>query len=360
MNSTLSYTHLEDLLPAWRAEVAPLLPQAGKVGIVLGKATAPDDLGATRFLVEQLTPHCLAWLQAQGYWPNAEADINRVQQEVQSAVQQLPLTPAAVVEETEIPPHRWAYPAAVGAGLGALLTAPLTWLSLGDRQIGLLIGAVAGAFALVSLLAFLAQRPRLYSIVQMAVLAGTGILAIGGLWQIIRGKSWGMLRSSLYLAALWGVMILLRPRRRVLSATERQLREQALFQEQLAHGTDLVLAFAWSHPDRVGDIESAPVSTAPLAPAICHLLSDLHVEVASGRDLHDLQDSVEALFQQFHDDGYEWRTIPQGTEFDETLRAEFDTYGLVKPGEPIFTRRAALRRQGQLLQKGELRRVRSG
>ena len=104
----------------------------------------------------------------------------------------------------------------------------------------------------------------------------------------------------------------------------------------------------------------APVSTAPLAPAICHLLSDLHVEVASGRDLHDLQDSVEALFQQFHDDGYEWRTIPQGTEFDETLRAEFDTYGLVKPGEPIFTRRAALRRQGQLLQKGELRRVRSG
>jgi hypothetical protein len=87
-------------------------------------------------------------------------------------------------------------------------------------------------------------------------------------------------------------------------------------------------------------------------------LADLHAQLAGSTGTpDDLRDSVDELLQRFEDDGYEWQSVEDRTPFDETMREDFDTFGLIQAGQPVRTRRAALRHKGRLVRKGELRRV---
>jgi hypothetical protein len=95
-----------------------------------------------------------------------------------------------------------------------------------------------------------------------------------------------------------------------------------------------------------------------LGGSVCQSLSDLHVQVASDHVApEDLRDSVDELFQRLQDDGYRWKSLPRGTPFTDELLHEFNTFGLINPGEPVRTRRPALFHREQLIHKGELRRV---
>jgi hypothetical protein len=87
------------------------------------------------------------------------------------------------------------------------------------------------------------------------------------------------------------------------------------------------------------------------------VLADLHAQLKPGSSTpEDLRDSVEALFQRFEEDGYKWKAIAADAPFDEAMTEDFETIGVITPGQPVRTRRPAIRYRGQLVRKGELRR----
>src|SRR5205823_2997838 len=126
----------------------------------------------------------------------------------------------------------------------------------------------------------------------------------------------------------------------------------------LGHVADLVLAWCWAHPGRLPAAPQAPPEQSPRLPALfCAALADLRHQLASGGTPADLRDSVEEVLQRFEEGGYEWKAIAANTPFDEAMKEDFDTFGVIAPGQPVSTRRAALRHRGELVRKGELRRA---
>jgi hypothetical protein len=358
---------IEDVLPAWRCHIAPTLakgldalarpPERREVRIGPAEAVvlAPDARAELR---ERVVPECIEWLGQQGCWLNPAADPARVRAEVQSAVSQLPAPPKEADEAVEVPPHAWALPAALGAALGALALSPLTWLWLENRQVGLLAGGVLGAYALVRGLASLSARPRLRAVLKAAlVTAGTPWLAVG-VWRAVRGRPAGLLRDALCLAGAWLLLSSVRPRRATPGPAERAAALRARLERQLSSGADLVLAFCWSHPDRLPRPEQAQAQAGgPLSRPVYAALADLQAELAGGGPPDDLRDSLRELFQRFEEDGYAWKSVPPGAAYDEAMGEEFDALGLLRPGQAVRTRRAALRHRGRVVHKGELRRA---
>jgi hypothetical protein len=280
-----------------------------------------------------------------------------VRSEIQSAV----LRQAAPADESDevvgIPPHAWALPAAVGALLGSLALSPLTWLWLENRQLGLLVGGAGGAFALIRGLAYLAVRPQLQAVLQKATaVAGTGLLA-GGLWRAARGQSTGWARGALYLAGAWLLLAAVRPRRASAALPESIAQSRPRVERQLCDGANWILAFAWSHPDRLQPPEKGSGEAAPqCAGFVYNALTDLHTELDAGRDGETLRETVRELFQRLQEDGYAWDSVPRGAAFDEAMKEAFDTIGRIQSGQSVRMRRAALRHWGRVIHKGELRR----
>ena len=95
------FHRFEDALPAWRAHARALATS----GATAGRAALPrprDGGGIGRAAVagpgttgpgsrphDRIASACLTWLAEQGCWPNQEADMPRVEAEVQAAVYQL-------------------------------------------------------------------------------------------------------------------------------------------------------------------------------------------------------------------------------------------------------------------------------
>jgi hypothetical protein len=357
---------IEDVLPAWRRHIAPTLakgldalarpPERGevRVGPAEAAAPAPDPRAELR---ERVVPACIEWLGQQGHWLNPAADLARVRAEVQSAVSQLPAPAEGAAEAVEVPPHAWALPAALGAALGALALSPLTWLWLENRQVGLLVGGVLGAYALVRGLAALAARPRLRAVLNAALATAGAAGLAAGVWRAVRGRPAGLLRDALCLAGAWLLLASVRPRRAAPAPAERAALRVRL-ERQLSSGADLVLAFCWSHPDRLPCPEQAVAQAGgPLAQPAYAALAELHAELAGGGPPDGLCDGLRELFQRLEEDGFEWKSVPRGAAYDEAMREEFDALGLIRPGQAVRTRRAALRHRGRVVHKGELRRA---
>jgi hypothetical protein len=369
---------LEDLTPDWRKHVQSLLDRGAEEVSKALAAVLPDrvdarspDLiarltqtvqeGARRFAGSQLLPACLDWLQAGEHWPHRDANRQRVIAEITSALEKLPpFRPVLPAPTYTLSPWGWLIPAGGGAALGALLLTPLSLLLLGNRELGLFAGAVAGSLLLVALLAFLATRPRLLAAVRSTLaVAGSASLA-GGVWQVARGRSAGWLKASGYLLAGWLLSLTVRPRLQLPTRSEALDALQGQIRAFLEHGADLVLAWCWAHPERLPPQLAPAAVAADLPEPVCEALLALRQSLPAGAaELHDLQDAATALLQRVQEQGYEWKSVARGTPYDEDMARSFDQFALVGGGQPVETLRPALVRHGQVIRRGLLRRVRA-
>ena len=336
----------EDLLPAWQT-YARALGEA--------PATASPPSGASespRLINARIASACPAWLAQQGAWPNNDVDMEVVATDIRAALLRLAGPVAPEAEDAVLDAKALALPAAVGSALGALALAPLTLLWFDNRAIGLTLGGVLGAFLVVRVIGALFDRPDILAKAQRATALAGGGIAINGVWRAIRGLTPGLMKSAAWLVAVPFLLTLVKrtagPR---LSTSAERARKLAMIDRTAA----LTLALSWSHPAR---LPPAPKPTAAQLPEpIWDALVRLKADLARNSSIDDMRDSCEDLFQRCQEAGFDWKTAPPGAPYDDAMAEAFDTFGLIAPGQPIRTSRAALTRNGEVVRRGEVRRV---
>jgi hypothetical protein len=340
------FHRLEDAYPFWRAQAR-----------LLARTEPAAASEAARLPFQRIAAACLDWMTTEECWPNHAADMPAVAAEIEAAMRHL-VTPlpytAAPAAAMETRPAAWAMPAATGSGLGALLMSPLTFLWFDNRLIGLFAGGVLGAFLAVRGIAALLDRPRLMGLIRTAApLSGSGMV-IGGVWRAIRGQSFGMFRSGLLLAAAPLVLSVLQPRPAQAAPRDDSARREAEF----AQAADIALAVAWTHPDRFPPVIDCPRTEPDTLPRpVIVALSQLQGDLTRGGSNDDIRESCDELLQRLEEAGYEWKSVAKGTQYEPGMAALYDVFGTVQPGQPVRTQRAAVTRHGQVMHRGELRRI---
>jgi hypothetical protein len=346
--------HLQQTVQTLETELSRLLAAEGETPEVrLARASLAAEREA-RDAAGRLATDCVGWLHERKLWAD-ESPGEWVGRELDAALQHLPPLPLYLPPPTPVMPTRsWVVAAAVGALAGMALLTPFSLLLFGERDLGLGVGGILGAAALVGLVGALAHSPSVRSVVaQVLTLAAAGSL-LGGVWAYWRKGSTGWLRGSLGLGAAALLLLLTRPKMR--SAVDPvQLRKTLL--AHLEHTADLVLAWCWAHPARVPAEPPAPPAKAALPGAVCDALAELYTDLAADSPPEALREMVEVLFQQFEAQGYVWTAVQAGTPFEEVMRERFEVLGRPAPGQPVRTRRAALCVGDKVERKGELRRV---
>jgi hypothetical protein len=358
---------LEDLRGDWQARCAPCIKEAVHAaetqlsGLLADDGEAPE-VRISRSLVTaeqearaaaaRLQADCPEWLRERKLWPD-ESPGDWVARELEAALQHLPPVPLYLPPPAPVMPTRsWAIAAAVGALAGMALMTPFSLLLFGQRELGLGVGSILGAAALVALVGALARSPQVRSVVAQVLALSTAGTLLGGIWAYWRKGSTGWLRGSAGLGAASLLLLLTRPRMQ--SAVDPLQLRKAL-KAHLEHAADLVLAWCWAHPVRVPAEPPAPAAGATLPGPVCDTLAELYTDLEGGCSPADLRKMVKVLFQQFADHGYVWTAVRAGTPFEEAMREQFDVLGGPAPGEPVRTRRASLRVGEKVERKGELR-----
>jgi hypothetical protein len=373
-----SLHRLEDLAPDWQKHAAGLiepalpdlvrklsaeLPEPVPVQSpeVLAKLAEAARQSARHFCEGQLLPACLAWLQANQHWPHREANMQRVRAELAAALEKLPkLQPVLPAPTSTLSPWGWVLPAGGGAALGALLLTPLSLLLLANREVGLFVGSVLGALGTVALLALLATRPRLLAAVRTSLATAGAATLAGGVWQAVRGRSYGWLKASGYFLAAWLLVLTVRPRHQLPTRGECAASLTEQLRALLQHDADLILGWCWSHPERLPPSPVNTVVTAALPEPVCTALASLRSALAApDAPPEELQDAANALLQRVEEQGYEWKTIERGTPYMEGMAQTFDQFALISVGQPVETLQPAIVRHGEVIQRGVLRRLRA-
>jgi hypothetical protein len=369
---------LEDVTPEWRAyfaaklaataresirlRVAALLPERVDVADpVLARKINDAIRDARRDSVrESVVPACLGWLRDHGYWRSAEGRETRALNEIGGNVDGLAEVelrlPAPVLK---VQNSAWVVPAAVGAALGAIALALLSNLVGGGREIGLFVGGVLGAAGLVALVGAAASMPDVTRGLETG-LKWVGFIALPlGFWRGIRGRPTGLLRAAVYTVASWLLLGTVRPRTVLPSRAEVLAALDDQLGGVLIHDADLVLAWCWAHPDRLGITTTATPAAEPLSSSICDALGTLRaILVDKSSDPEDISAAAEALLQRVHEDGYEWRSVASGSPYDAAVGCLFAKYGMIEVGQPVETLKPAIVRNGVAVQQGVVRRVR--
>jgi hypothetical protein len=346
------FHRLEDAIPAWRAKarlIAEAEPRPGR-----NAAPSPVPRAADTLPYQRIASACLAWMTERGCWPNQAADKTRVTNEIEAALRTLVPASPPPRQSGDVRGSAWAVTGAVGSAIGALLVSPLTFLWFDNRLIGLFLGGTLGAFLAIRGVSALLERPRLVAVVRSAATLSSGGVVMGGVWRAIRGEALGLGRSVLWLMAVPLVLSVLQPRP---AGDAAPVRDDAARKADLARAADMALAVAWAHPERL----AAPPGTRPKAdrlprPVIV-ALSQLQADIARAGSDRDVRDSCDDLMQRLQESGYEWKSVAKGTPYEPEMAGLFEVFGIIPPGAPVRTQRTAMIRDGEVVHKGELRRV---
>ena len=303
-----------------------------------------------------LINECIDWLVENEYWKNNDYDKNTVIDETHSSLSRLARLIPTVIKPTEINGRTLALSVAACSAFGALLCSAIGLMIPGASAVGIFVGGAAGAYFSTRAFEMARHKPKFAEYVRLAfTISGITLVSRAG-WQTLRGSISGGISSAAGSALLWGLAVLLRP---VQSHETIQVIPKELTLERLTWESNLALCLLWSCPDRL-PLNSAPISDKHeimLAGPICAALSDLRNDLEANATPQDLRHGLECLFQRFEEDGYEWQFIADGTSFEENMANMFDTFGTIKPGEPIKSRQAATLYRGKLIRRGELRRA---
>jgi hypothetical protein len=366
---------LEDIAPRWRDYFAANLagPEADRVrcrveGVLTERVDPRDPTQvdriaevvrdeARRCALEMTLPAALDWLRDRQDW-EGEVSGSRVLHELAGIREGLaPFEPALPVPDVRVEPTAWILPAAAGAAIGALALTPLSLLLLNSREVGLFAGGVLGAAGLVGLIALLLSRPGLASGLKWAGRVGVPV----ALWAGVRGRPIGWLRAAGSTLGAWFLLGTVRPRAALPTRAEVLDPLDPQVRRLLIHDADLVLAWCWAHPDRLGRRDGPPGDEVPpLAGAVFRALRDVRAVVrdpASTRD--DFADAAEALLQRLEDVGYRWIEVERGTPYDESMESCFRKFAMIAIGQPVEMLQPALGKDGIVVEPGMLRRVRS-
>ena len=371
MNSS---ERLEDLLPAWRkactfavsAGAAAIADAATKVlppQVDLGNAgqrlaiTDAVESGVRSVAADTLLPDCLTWLAGQGdavkNAPVVAVDIGRALR-----LWSLSVTPFLPLATQRVPDVSLAFTALAGAVLGCLALTPLSLLLLGQRELGLLLGGAAGAAAAVGLVSWLSHRSEVLDTLQKVVGTAGLIAALGGVVNVFRGRSLGLLKTAGWIFGCWLVLVVARPR--ITGPSRGSCREALVPQVEriLAHATDLVLALCWSHPERAARAAGVAAIDRPadLPESLVVSLGVLNaVFEGEATSTKHVQGAVRAVLQQVRKLGYEWQSVPTGTPYATALDERFECFDEVTLGQPVETLEPAVVCEGKVKQRGKLR-----
>ena len=372
------FDRLEDVTPKWRAYFEDKLAQAEQEEVRLGiESILPErvDVGdlvqteriamavrdASRSRVrDSVVPTCLSWLRENGYWAEGEVRETRALHEIKGALDGLtPFEPRLPPPVATVKNLSWAIPAAAGAAIGSIAMTPLSFLLFNSREIGLFAGGISGAAGLVALVGILAAKPEIVGTLETG-LKWVGFIALPvGLWRGLRGRPTGWIRAALYTLASWLLLGTVRPRTVLPSRAEVLAALDEQVKSLLLQDADLVLAWFWAHPDRIGPSHQSPAPTADLTGSVCDALGTLRATLADrSSKAEDLADAAEALLQRVHEEGYEWKSIAHGTPYDTAMGSFFSKYGMIDVGQPVETLKPAIVRNGVAVQHGVVRRLR--
>lgn len=264
-----------------------------------------------------------------------------------------PLVLPAPETKSEVPPVRIATGAALGALAGMALMPFVTWFMLDNRPSGVFIGAPGGALLGVALTLGLANSRALL----LSLSALLGLSAAGEVVKLLGGRpfraGWGRLRSdkgsftALLLAPLLALLLLFLGRREV-HFDRRQHEESARRTfEAWAEGASRValLAASQSAPFRSGDDEAVSL----LASIILSLEE-------TPKD--DLPAGVAELATAVRNFGFSGKSPASVFIWNEDSAEEYATFGAIDPGDAVRVERNPLFKDGRLLAKGLVRKVR--
>jgi hypothetical protein len=186
-----------------------------------------------------------------------------------------------------------------------------------------------------------------------AALAGGGV-AVRGIWRVLTGAAPGVLKSSAWLVAVPFLLGIVRGSRRKGPTGADRASQNAVIDKTAA----LALAVCWSHPARLPPPAQPKVSVPePLPGSVWLAMARLKADLARKSSIEDLRDSCEDLFQRYQEAGFDWTSAAPGAPFDDDIAKAFDTFGLIAPGQPVKTYRAAVTRNGEIVCRGEVRRA---
>jgi hypothetical protein len=362
---------LEDLLIDWQQQSKVLIhkevatigqeverelsPKASRQPSSLSSLSIKMTQRLQAFAEHQLLPACLAYIRQQGGFRQGPG---RAQTEVAYALQTFVPFPIVLPGmELEMRPRAWAVVAGVGALMGAIPLALITFLAAGQKDVGLFVGAPLGAAALVYLLTYLSSLPALRSL-----LLGTGdvteessLVTLRRLWDAGRGGLAELLRALGFRLALLLVRAI-QPHIVVHARKDYAADVRRHVEGLLRHVADVVLALCWAHPDSHPTTE-AGAESIPLAvhEALWILETRLREGLVEQEPLHK---AIEYLLWQVREEGYTWEEIVEQTPYAAEMRQRFDNFGLIQPGQPVRTREPALLWKGEVRQRGRLERIR--
>lgn len=255
---------------------------------------------------------------------------------------------------SEIPPLRVAAAAAFGAIAGMVLLPALTWALLGSRAAGVFIGAPLGAL-FGTLAALLLPRSRKLLLLLAAILGlatvreairflGGGAIFSNG-WALLRGKS-GLMKGLALFPLLLATLALLGARE---PRFDRKQHEESV-RRAFASWTEgaariALLAASPSAPLQKDEEEAIPL----LASRILSL---------EGACCEDLTAGVSELAAEVRNLGFSDEHPAVLLRWNEEAAEKYTPFGVVEPGDAVRVEREPLFRNGELLAKGLVRKVR--
>ena len=256
----------------------------------------------------------------------------------------------------------WVIPAARGRRPWGRRDGALTHASSSSgREIGLFAGGVLGAAGLVALVGVLASRPDIAGGLETG-LKWVGFIALPlGFWRgICGGRPLGWLtRWRVHAGVLVAVgdgaaPDVLPSRAEVLAALDDPIGRLLL------HDADLVLAWCWAHPARLGQAPRPPLRTAePLSCSVCRRPGDTarhpgRSVIGTGGPRRRRRGDAPADPGR----GLRMEVGRAGRLTTLTMASLFSKFGMIDVGQPVETLKPATVRDGVAVQQGVIRRLR--
>lgn len=266
-----------------------------------------------------------------------------------------PFPASAPAVDRSAPPLRTGLAAAAGALIGMGLFSPLTALFFGSREAGFLLGAPLGAFGLSlaalrlpenrKLLRALAAILGLASLREVFAFLGSGSLLSRG-WNLLRTNRGSFSRLVLFPALL--AMVLLLGRR-----TERV--DRRAWADRIEEDLSVWLEAASRVAFLLGTAETG-AETAPAGGELPALAAKILALEGAPRD--DLAAGVDELAGDVRNLGFGGGGEAGEFAWNPEAADRFEVFGYAEPGDRVRVERSPLMKDGRVLRRGLVRKVR--
>jgi len=265
----------------------------------------------------------------------------------------------------EVKTRSWAYAGCLGAVMGMFAGGSLSHYLLDMRDAGMLTGAPAGALLFLLLLGYLVNHPRVMRTVQaafgaatvleIASMAGATFNPLGMLWRSVtkhftgKGIITRFKRIAVYLAGIL-VLQLAVPKAKIRWDQLENNTRESIDSWLTYHVNILVLLLQASHLKTELGVNDLP---EPIPVTLLNSLQKL-----AETPMENRSDIADEVIQEFYNAGFKEADIPDKEHFQADYYEHFDVLGLIEPGDPFKILEKPVIKDGKIIKKGRLTRVR--